>query len=557
MEPGHELDNKPQPQARLDESFQLDHEEDDYPPVRPPNPNMLYFENYKDEEEAPTAIVADPWRWPVLVAFSLYSSANAFQWVCYSVVPDQAKEYFSLNTFQLNMLSTIYMIIFAIGCYFTCTTFERFGVRSGLLIGGAFNAVGSILKITLALLKPSYTTTMVAQVFCAIAQLWVLSTPPLIASQYFPQHRRGFATAIMTTANNLGNAVGLIVPPFMVLEATKADWLKLFGLQMAYSVGVFILAIFLVRPPRCRSKKYRSQYEKEIKVSEPLHEASTDDVLETQSKEPEKPKGNFFQRMIHSKESRIFIHVALTIAQLMKQRDFAFLLVAFSSAMTSVWVYAAVIAQVLAPLGVSSQLAGIAGAMNIVAGTIAAYLVGLYIGHSKRYRVPLIIALFGSLICCVALIILMKTAVPGSNLMIGMSVFLYIFVGIFQNTAAPISLEFAMELSYPLPDSVPGTFFMGVADILSMVLVLVCAAILGDDTPTVNKCMIVFILVTALCFLGAIFGIFPRERLYRSAGEEYEKKLEAYNERQAAKKNGNMATTEDQDQREGGGQKEE
>lgn len=77
------------------------------------------------------------------------------------------------------------MIIFAAGAYFTCTTFENWGVRKGLLIGTLLNALGSILKVVPGLQYPSYASMMGPQVLNALAQLFVLSTPPLIAAQYF------------------------------------------------------------------------------------------------------------------------------------------------------------------------------------------------------------------------------------------------------------------------------------------------------------------------------------------------------------------------------------
>lgn len=57
---------------------------------------------------------------------------------------------------------------------------------------------------------------MCPQVLNALAQLFVLSTPPLIAAQYFEPHQRAFATAVASTSNNIGNAIALAIPPIIV-----------------------------------------------------------------------------------------------------------------------------------------------------------------------------------------------------------------------------------------------------------------------------------------------------------------------------------------------------
>lgn len=192
----------------------------------------------------------DPNRWIVLVLFSVFSCSNAIQWVTFASVASSVKDFFKLTTYELNMLSMVYMIVFVVGAFFTCTTFERWGVRKGVLIGSGLNALGAVLKFAPGLQYPCYASMIVPQTLNSFAQLFVLSTPPLIAAQYFPANRRAFATAVAATANSLGNAIALLVPPLIVKDPDVKQFQVLFGAELGLCVGIFILVVAFLKPPQ-------------------------------------------------------------------------------------------------------------------------------------------------------------------------------------------------------------------------------------------------------------------------------------------------------------------
>lgn len=572
----------------------------------------------------------DPWRWVVLALFCVYSASNAIQWITYSSIATATRAFFNLTTNQLNMLSSVYMIVFVVGAYFTCTTFERWGVRLGVLIGCGLNAVGSILKVAPGLQKPSYTTLIIPQSLNSIAQLFVLSTPPLIAAQYFAPHQRTFATAIAATANSLGNAIALFAPPLIVKNGTHSEFMLLFCLEMGLCVLITIGVIFFLRPPsfkapsrallgelastqggsvasgRTASRRStrlrngereeaeaemfsgldsdveggRSDSEDEglsgvhrqptsdgtqhkahgVNATEPIHGATTaaaaasgrtkpsvnfaqvddatkpgrggvysvqDGVVDQTATSHEFDRGSLSKqkkltlwRRIRLNEHVItFLEVGHSIYLLFRRRDFVFLLGAFSISMGSVWTYASVLAQILEPFGVSAELSGIIGAVNVVVGTIVSYLVGLWVDRTRRYKYPLLACLVGSVLCCIGLMVIMLKAPPNTSTMNGLCSFIYIFAGVFQNTAIPICFEFAMEISYPLQESVPGALLMAGANLCSLIMLSISSAMLGNGVAAKSACVNVLILITCVCFVGAVMAFFPREQLYRRDAE--------------------------------------
>eukprot|EP00796_Vickermania_ingenoplastis_P012950 gene12950-8806_t len=471
------------------------------------------------------ADAADPNRWGVLILFSVYSCSNAIQWVTFASVATSVKEFFDLTTYELNMLSMVYMIVFVVGAFFTCTTFERWGVRKGVLIGSGLNALGSVLKFAPGLQYPSYLTMIIPQTLNSLAQLFVLSTPPLIAAQYFPADRRAFATAVAATANSLGNAIALLVPPLIVKEPKVHQFQILFGMEMALCVGIFLAVVAFLKPPQFSApstallhakpegrRRQESVHGSPSALGKQLRAATYSSVEEV-------GRPTLLQRLVRTEQVIVFAEVWATWMALFRCRDFVFLLVAFSIGMGSIWTFASVLAQISGPVGVSEVLAGISGAGNIVVGTAMAYVVGMWVDRHRKYKIPVVVCFAGSVVVCVAYILVMAKGPANTRMMDGLCLFVYIFAGLFQNTAIPICFEFAMEISYPHQESAPGALMMAGANLSSAIMVLVASAIMGNGTAEKSAAIYVVIMITALCAVGLVFSILPRETLHRHEAE--------------------------------------
>lgn len=571
-----------------------------------------------------TAQKGDPRRWLVLILFCFFSSSNSIQWITYGSIATVAKDFFRLSTNELNMLSTIYMIVFDVGALFACTFFERWGVRFGVIIGGSLNCLGALLKMAPGIKVRRYAPIIVAQVLNSFAQLFVLSTPPLIAAQYFEPRTRAFATSAMATSNSLGIALAMIVPPFIVTDTDPKQFYILFGAELAYTALVLMAMAAFVRPPRFQApskalleelqeqqslegdldshenrrnhddgrndEEGEEGYMGSVHNTEPanhsLHhrhgnaneglknanasgfpedDAASSTALQTSASGTKKPGAVAFSaiedasgtynytanddtqmeggagagadargadrdpaagkgcwwRLTHNAEVLVFVHVLQTVWYLFKNRDFMLLLSAISIGLGSVWAYSTVLAQILEPFGLSAELAGIAGALNYVVGTILAYIIGLWVDRKRLYKWPLVACLAGADLCCVAILVIMLKVPPNTNTMTGLTMFFYIFAGCFQNTAGPIAFEFAMELTYPLAESVPGALLMIGANVVSPILVSISSVIIGNgDTVSRSAGVNVVIMMTVVTFVGTVCAILTRERLYRYEAEK-------------------------------------
>ena len=164
----------------------------------------------------PPEFQKDRRRWAILVLFSLFSFSNAIQWINYSTVVDETKQYFGVSSFQVNMLSMIYTIVYPIGSPLTINVFERMGLKLNLIVGASLNLAGCMLKLLAAITEAGYGLLFVSQTINAAAQLFILSIPPLMSTVWFTADERTLATSIAANANNIGVATGLLLPPLVV-----------------------------------------------------------------------------------------------------------------------------------------------------------------------------------------------------------------------------------------------------------------------------------------------------------------------------------------------------
>eukprot|EP00796_Vickermania_ingenoplastis_P012947 gene12947-8803_t len=501
----------------------------------------------------------DPNRWVVLALISLFSCSNAIQWVTYAPVATSAKEYFHFTTNQLNMMSTVYMIVYVVGAIFTCATFESWGLRRCVLIGTFLNAIGAILKFSIGLEYPSYLTTIIPQAINSFAQLFVLSTPPLVAAQYFPPKRRAFATAVAATANTVGYAMWLVVPPLIVTSADKHQFQILFGIQLVMCAGVFVGTVFFFKKPQYQppsaellhaGSNGKSGAGPESSVGKagslPYGEVVEESVVAT-NESPTVPKGSasvpagcpafssveeipkegsWWYRFRYHQQVVILVEVVNTCKLLCQNRDFMILLGAFSIGTGSIWSFFGVLAQISEPVGVTEVQAGISGAVSVAVATIFAYIISIWVDRTHHYKLPVVICFAGSVLGWLALIVVLLKAPIDTSTMDGLCIAMFIFSGLFQNTAIPICFEFALELTYPLQESVPGALLMAGANLVSLTLMFICSAMMGDGTISVLVAVKCIALYVAVCTVGTVLAIFPRERLGRLEAERRQGELE-------------------------------
>ncbi|XP_073098213.1 choline/ethanolamine transporter FLVCR2 isoform X4 [Manis javanica] len=174
-------------------------------------------------------------RWAVVLLFSCYSMCNAFQWIQYGSINNIFKHFYGVSAFAIDWLSMCYMLTYIPLLLPVAWLLEKFGLRTIALTGSALNCLGAWVK--LGSLKPHlFPVTVLGQVICSVAQVFILGMPSRIASVWFGANEVSTACSIAVFGNQLGIALGFLIPPVLVPNIQDRD-------KLAYHISIMFFII--------------------------------------------------------------------------------------------------------------------------------------------------------------------------------------------------------------------------------------------------------------------------------------------------------------------------
>ncbi|KAM4013860.1 LOW QUALITY PROTEIN: choline/ethanolamine transporter FLVCR2 [Anomaloglossus baeobatrachus] len=194
-------------------------------------------------------------RWLMVLLFSSYSLCNAFQWLQYGIISNIFIGFYGVGSFAIDWLSMAYMLVYIPLIFPVAWLLDTRGLRLIALVGSGLNCLGAWIKTASA--RPDlYGVTLFGQLICAAAQVFILGMPAHIASVWFSSTEVSTACSVGVFGNQLGVAVGFLLPPVLVPNIEDKEKLShhigimFYGTAAAASL-LFTLVIFVFqdRPP--------------------------------------------------------------------------------------------------------------------------------------------------------------------------------------------------------------------------------------------------------------------------------------------------------------------
>ncbi|XP_036332652.1 feline leukemia virus subgroup C receptor-related protein 2, partial [Rhagoletis pomonella] len=194
-------------------------------------------------------------RWVVLFLFVFYSGANAAQWIQYSIINNIIVKYYGINDKWVDWTSMVYMIVY-IPLIFPGSWFlDKMGLRITALVGVVGTCIGSWIKV-FSVQPDLFYVTFIGQTIVALSQVCILSLPARIAAVWFGPHQVSSACSVGVFGNQLGIAVGFVLPPILVensddLDKIGSDLLFMFYCFAGFTTVLMVLMIlfFKDKPP--------------------------------------------------------------------------------------------------------------------------------------------------------------------------------------------------------------------------------------------------------------------------------------------------------------------
>lgn len=411
-------------------------------------------------------------RFAVLAVFSLYSLVNAFQWIQYSIITNVFTNYYGVTNDKVDWLSIVYMLAYVPLIFPATWLLDRTGLRLTALLGAGLNCAGAWLKC--ASVSPDrFAVTVTAQVVCSVAQVFILGLPSRIASVWFGPREVSTACATAVLGNQLGTAIGFLLPPVLIpynpeeVELTGHNISIMFYGTAAVSTGLFILTVIV------------------IKNRPPLPPSQAQAVL------PNCPLEDY--------------SYGKSIINLFKNKAFVLLLVSYGILTGSFYSVSTLLNQMITHCYENQELnAGRIGLTLVVAGMVGSILCGLWLDHTKTYKMTTLI------VYCLSFV--------------GMLVFTFtldldniylVFVtagvlGFFMTGYLPLGFEFGVEITYPESEGTSSGLLNAFAQIFGIIFTLIQGKLTTHYNPLAGN-----LFLCAWIFVGVLLTALIKSELKR------------------------------------------
>ncbi|KAM9356341.1 choline/ethanolamine transporter FLVCR1 [Pholidichthys leucotaenia] len=411
-------------------------------------------------------------RFAVLAVFSLYSMVNAFQWIQYSIIANVFTRYYGVTNDKVDWLSIAYMVAYVPLIFPATWLLDRRGLRITALLGSGLNCAGAWLKC--ASVSPGlFGVTVAAQVVCSVAQVFILGLPSRLASVWFGPREVSTACATAVLGNQLGTAIGFLLPPVLVpntpddVELTGHNISTMFYGTAAVSTALFFLAIIV------------------IKDRPPLPPSQAQAVL------PDAPPEDYSYKQ--------------SIINLIKNKAFVLLLISYGIMTGSFYSVSTLLNQMIMDCYENQELnAGRIGLTLVVAGMVGSILCGVWLDYTKTYKMTTLLVYVLSFLGMVVFTFTLDLK----------NIYLVFFtagvLGFFMTGYLPLGFEFGVEITYPESEGTSSGLLNAFAQIFGIIFTLIQGKLTTDYSSLAGN-----LFLCAWMFLGILLTALIKSELKR------------------------------------------
>ncbi|KAG0648666.1 Peramine biosynthesis cluster [Hyphodiscus hymeniophilus] len=342
-------------------------------------------------------------RWFGLVQLVLLNIIVSWDWLTFAASSTTVSEYYKVSESAINWLSTGFLFAFVVISPVVVYTLHRGGPKPSIVAASVLIFVGNWIRYgaTRAGTHGNFGGVMFGQILCGFAQPFVLAAPTRYSDLWFTNRGRVAATAIMSLANPFGGALAQLIDPFWANAASDIPNMVLY-IAIISSVATIPSFFIPAQPPT------------------PCSPSAT-----------------------HAKQP-----LMLSIRILYESLEFWLIMIPFTIYVALFNSVSSLINQILEPYGFSEDNAGIAGALLIVVGLVAAAIISPIIDKTKSFLLAIKV-----LVPLMGLSYLAFTFAPGTRSLGAVFVILSI-LGAASFSAIPVVLEYLIEITHPVSPEV-------------------------------------------------------------------------------------------------------
>jgi len=399
-----------------------------------------------------------PYRWVVLAAYMLLALVSQVQWVALAPISRAADHFYSGqiasgSILSVDFLAMLYLILYLVMALPASFVIDTYGLRVGLGIGAILAGAAGLAK---GLFAQSFIAVLVAQVFLAISQPFILNAATTLGARWFPLKERGLAVGFASLAQYLGIVAAMVIGPALV-DGNASSLLYGRGvgrLLLVYGIATAMAALVSL-----------------VVVKE--------------------------RPALAVEESEERLGAMKGLRSLFANRDYRILLVLFTIGLGIFNALSAMVDTVAAHIGVDDS-DGLIGTFMIIGGIVGAVVLPA-LSDAARKRKPFLVVCMAGMIPGVAGLALAGSLAGGAAGAYTVAKIAAGLLGFFVMSAGPIGFQYAAEIGRPAPESTSQGLLLLVGQISGIVFM----ALMGSKT-LIGPVLAGFIVLSVLSFLSTL-----------------------------------------------------
>jgi len=374
----------------------------------------------------------------------LTNLAMQILWISYAPITGPAAGYYGVSDLMIGLLSMSFMIAFIPFSIPASWAIDTLGFRKSVGLGVIIMGIAGVLR---GFSGENYGLVLTATFAVAASQPLLLNSWTTVSAKWFPENQRATAVGLVTLANLVGTAIGMVVTPILVESGTAISRVQLYyGIIAAASAVLFLI------------------FAREKPVTAPSAQA-----LQTRALMLEGLKNAFSSKPFWYTLAVAFVGLGI-----------------FNG--VSTW-----IENIIRPRGFSPTTAGTLGAVMLAGGLLGAVIIPAISDRQRKRQKFLYIAIGG------AIPGLLGVTFAPTLILLMIAAFV---LGFFLVSALPIAMQYAAEITVPTPEGTSNGLIQlfGQGAVVFVYIMEVMKTDSGSFTPSLL--LAVLLLISALVFIS-------------------------------------------------------
>ena len=189
------------------------------------------------------------YRWVVLGVFMFINLTIQTLWIAYAPITGPAAQFYGVTDLEIGLLAMTFMIAFIPLSIPVSWAIDTYGFHKAVSLGAI---IMGIFGITRGLAGDNYTLVLISTIGLAISQPFLLNAWTKVPAQWFSIEERATAVGLVTLANLIGTALGMVLTPILIESISIPTVQLIYGGIAAFSALLFV-ALARERPatPPC------------------------------------------------------------------------------------------------------------------------------------------------------------------------------------------------------------------------------------------------------------------------------------------------------------------